>query len=117
MERGGKNASSLCFKSVVMGENFFCFQIPPIPVLKEGVTLWFLESVNGDIVLCENTIISACVVSEMAPSGDVKSTVKYYTKGHMYRDVHDYEIGVKYFLSKYDLSNALIKSKEDSKSL
>ena len=90
--------------------------MPSIPVLKEGVKLWFLESVNGDIVLRKDTVVSACVVSDITSSGDVKSEVRYYIK-NTGRFVCDHEIGKKYFLSKYDLFSAMMGFKEDSKDL
>lgn len=90
-----------------MEENFFILRIPPIPVLKEGAELWFLEVVNGNMVLCKDTVVSACVVSNIESNKHENSVVEYRIKNHADRLVRSYEIGIKYFLSKYDLSDVM----------
>lgn len=121
-----------------MGEKYLYFQMDSIPVLKEGAELWFLDVVDGNIVVCKDTVGSICVVSDIESNRRKKSVVEYRLKNYTDKLIHSDEIGEKYFLSRHDLSyairelaaqtdphedlsvilfTALIKSKEDSKGL
>ena len=90
-----------------MEEIFFCLRIPPISVLKEGTELWFLDVVKGNIVVCKDTVVSACVVSDIESNRHKESVVEYRIKNHTDRLIRSDEIGERYFLSRCDLSQVL----------